>query len=165
MRLEYLLEGPALRGLAAAAEASFPPSGTGAPDWRGAAVVERARVWLGELPPTQRLLILLLFTAIELGAPVLAPGLRTFSRRPPAARAAALLRWSRTAFYPVRLLGEASKAVLGMMYFSHPAVLAHIGMYSPCERPADPLAVEVRADALRASAARAAARAREAVTP
>ena len=43
-----------------------------------------------------------------------------------------------------RLLADAVKAQLCMMYLSHPAVQAHIGAFKTCAHPNDPLNLPVR---------------------
>jgi hypothetical protein len=83
---------------------------------------------------------------IELAAFTLIPGFKRFSAHPAARREQAVRAFRRSRLLPLRLLGDALKASTTVMYMSHPAVLAYIGMYSGCERPTDPLVVEVRRD-------------------
>lgn len=145
----------ALAGLTAAAEASFPATATGAPDWQEARVVERSLLWLGDLPGQQRLLITLLYLGVELGSVLLLPGFRRFSRHSLEARVRAMQGWRKSRFYPIRLLGDGLKAALTMIYMSDAGVLRHIGYFAVCEHPEDDLQVTVRPEALRAAAAKA----------
>lgn len=131
----------ASRGAAAAAEALFPKNNLGAPDWESAEVVPRLEGYLGELPPRSRRLILLLFTAVELW-PLLALRVRRFSRLRPEARLGFVRRWRASRLYPIRLIGESTKAVLTMMYLSHPEALRYIGAYTVSPRPGDGLEVK-----------------------
>lgn len=130
----------ALRGATAASEALFPKNSLGAPDWQGAAVVDRLDRYYGELPPPSRRLIVLLFTAVELW-PLVALRFRTFSRLKPEARLGFVRRWRASRVYPIRLIGESTKALLTMMYLSHPDALRYIGAYTVSPRPGDGLDV------------------------
>ncbi len=125
-KLEFLKD-PAIAGLTAVAEALFPPNAYGAPDWREAEVVPRTLAYLEELPAMPRRLMLALFTAIELSAPVLVGCRSRFSRLPVRRRVEALRTLRASQFAPRRLIGDALKATMTMMYVSHPKVMAHIG--------------------------------------
>jgi len=137
-----------LEGLAAVAEAMFPPNDLGAPDWQDAEVVRRTLLYAEALPPAQGRLILALFLFVELAAPLLIPGLRRFSCVPLARRTAAIRRWRGSRFQPFRLLGDAIKASMTMMYMSHPKVSAYIGEYKTCARPGDGAVMRHVPDAL-----------------
>ncbi|MHB8872177.1 MAG: hypothetical protein ACYC8T_00680 [Myxococcaceae bacterium] len=121
------LKDPAIAGLTAVAEAMFPPNAYGAPDWREAEVVPRTLAYLEELPAMPRRLILALFTAVELSAPVLVGCRSRFSRLPVNRRTEAIRALRESGFSPKRLIGDALKATMTMMYVSHPKVMAHIG--------------------------------------
>ena len=125
------------QGLSAAAEAMFPPNDLGAPDWQEAEVVGRTLRYVEALPPLQGRLVLALFLFVELAAPLLTPGLRRFSRLPRERRTAAIRRWRASRLQLLRLLGDAVKASMTMVYLSHPRVSAFIGEYKTCARPAD----------------------------
>jgi hypothetical protein len=139
-------------GIVGASEALFPENDLGAPDWREVEMLPRTRRWLAALPAKQRLLVELLFVAVEWSAPLLGPAPGRFSKIAPARREAIVRRWRASRIYPLKLLGDALKATTSMIYLSHPAALKYIGMYKPCENPGDPLQVEIRADALGAVA-------------
>ena len=125
-KLPFILD-PAIAGLTAVAEAMFPANSYGAPDWREAEVVPRTLAYLEELPAMPRRLLLALFTAVELSAPVLVGCRSRFSRLPAGRRAEAIRALQASQFSPKRLIGDALKATLTMMYVSHPKVMAHIG--------------------------------------
>ncbi|MEZ4265551.1 MAG: hypothetical protein R3F39_04170 [Myxococcota bacterium] len=136
-------------GIRATAEVLFPANDLGAPDWRGADVVARTRLWLGELPPESRRLVTLLFIATELLAPLTVPSFGRFSRTSPERRLRALRRWRDSWFVPIRFFGTALEATMKMIYLSHPASMRYIGAYKTVAHPHDPLQLEVRPDALR----------------
>ena len=125
-----LLMRPAISGLTAVAEAFFPPNAYGAPDWREAEVVPRTLAYLDELPPMPRRLIIAMFTAVELTAPVMVGCRSRFSRLPVERRTEAIREMRASTLAPRRLLADALKATMTMMYVSHPKVMAYIG-----ERP------------------------------
>lgn len=56
----------------------------------------------------------------------------TFSALPAPERAEVLRIWSDPTVFARRVAGDAFKAVLGMAYFAHPEVLAHIGWSLGC---------------------------------
>lgn len=138
------LEGAYQRAVRASAEAVFPPSSIGAPDWQQTALEPRVRRYVDALPPQQRKLVKLMFIGVEVGALVLSPGLRFFSRRPLAVRTANLARWRASRILPMRLLGEALKATLQMIYLADPAVMRYIGEYKTWALPGDPWDVDIR---------------------
>lgn len=136
-------------GLQAVAEVSFPKNDLGAPDYQESQVVERSLNYLRELPRRPRALLMLLFIFVELFAPLLLlfrP--RRFSRLSGEVRTRALHRWSDSGFTLLNLLGDALKAVMTMMYLSHPDVMRYIREYRTCPQPADPLDVDVQPDSL-----------------
>jgi hypothetical protein len=55
-----------------------------------------------------------------------------FSALPPADRADVLERWLSPDLFPRRIAADALKVVLGMAYFAHPDVLAHMGWRAEC---------------------------------
>ena len=135
-------------GLTATAEALYPVNDIGAPDWQAVELVPRCLHWMSELPPRQRDQLYLLFGAVELAAPLLAPGLRRFSKIPVARRESLVRRWRASRLLPLKLIADSLKATTSMMYLSHPAALAYIGMFKPCDNPGDALKVEIRPGAL-----------------
>jgi hypothetical protein len=108
--------------VAATSEALF-PEGCGVPGHAATELVPRTEAYVLALPPSQRPAVMLLFVAVEWLAPVLAPFGGRLSRRSPEERLAIVERW-RESPVPIRLLGDALRATLVMVYFSHPAVLA-----------------------------------------
>lgn len=57
---------------------------------------------------------------------------RRFSRLPPAERVEVLEAWSEPSVVARRVAGDSLKAVLGMAYFGHPAILGAIGWRETC---------------------------------
>jgi hypothetical protein len=137
----------ALNGLSATAEALFPENDYGAPDHRTTELVPRTLEYLAELPVAQRRLLTTLFALVELAAPFLVFGFRRFSRLSAGRREAAVRAWRHSSLLPLRLLGDALKATMTLVYMSHPAALAYVGAYAVSPRPLDRLQVPVRADA------------------
>jgi hypothetical protein len=135
-------------GIAAVAEAMFPPNDFGAPDWRDTEMVKRTLEYADELPPAQGRLIRLLFIFVELAAPLLLLGFSRFSRVKLERRTKAIRRWRRSSLLLFRLLGDALKACMTMMYMSHPKVSAYIGEYKTCARPGDKAMLAHKPDAL-----------------
>ena len=127
--------------ITAIAEVLFPPNDLGLPDWRETDLVPRTTRYLDNLPRPSRNLLVLLFLVVEWAAPILAPGWRRFSKRSPAGRLAAIRRWRGSRFYLLRQIGDSIKAVLTMMYLSHPKAMAAIGIYKHCVNADDPLKV------------------------
>jgi hypothetical protein len=140
----------ALPSIAALSEATFPENEISAPDWKSTCMVDRTVEYLGELPPAQRRLLLLLFLFVEYAALVLVFGFCRFSKLNPSRRTAVIRGWRRSRFFPLRMLGDAVKATTTMMYMSHPSVIEHIGEYRVCDWSSDPLKIAVRDDALKA---------------
>ena len=133
-------------GIRGVSQAMFPTNDLGAPDWQQAAVVERTVEYLGMLPPHMRRLLMLLFVAVELAAPLLFVSPGRFSRASLARRERVLAAWKRSRLPFLKLLYDALKAQLCMMYLSHPAVQRHMQVWKTCGRENDPLALPVRAD-------------------
>lgn len=131
-------------GVRGTAEALFPINTVGAPDYESTNLVQRTQDYVRGLPPTQRPLVALMFIGIELGAPFIAGGLRRFSRQSPERRVLAVHRWRTSWLFPLRMLGDAVKATLGMIYLSHPTLLRHIGEYKPFANPGDAFDVDIR---------------------
>ena len=131
----------AVAGLRSAAEALFPPNGHGIPDWRGARLVERTLSYWAELPAHQRRLMVVLYSVIHVLPLVLLSAPLPFGWLPPERRATLVRGWRRSRLYPVRLLGDAIKATLTMVYMTDPEVLRAMGVSSACAHPDDPLAL------------------------
>ncbi len=129
--------------ITASAKTLFPANDFGAPDWRQTAITERALEYLEELPETQQYLLRLLFVFVELVMPLLFCRFSRFSTMGPKERQALMERWATSSLYPFRLVGDAQRAVLSMLYLSHPLVLTHIGHHKNCNNPDDPLKVTV----------------------
>lgn len=132
-------------GSSSAAEALFPKNAEGAPDFEQTAIAPRLGRYLVDLPPETRRLILLLFCLIEL-IPLFLGRFRRFSRLPVETHLRLVQSWRGSSIYPVRVVGESVKAVLSMMYLSHPDALRFMGAYTVSPRPGDGL--EVRRERL-----------------
>ncbi len=138
-------------GLSAMAEVVMPENDFGAPDWRSTAIVSRTFEYLAELPPRSRAMLMLLFAGVELATPLLLLRLSRFSRLSKERRLRAIEGWSASGFIGFSLIGDAIKAVLVMMYLSHPSVSEYMGEYKSCSQPEDPLQLPIRPDALAGS--------------
>ena len=125
--LERFLQRHAEAGLSATAEALFPVNGLGAPDYRSTDIVARMRSYLLVLPARQRALLTYLFAFVELIGPLLLFRFGRFSSFPVDVRERGIRRFRASPLLPVRVVGDALKASLTMMYMSHPAALAHVG--------------------------------------
>ena len=119
-----LLEGFFMRravdAIEASSEALFPANAIGAPDYQATDMVRRTVEYLTLLPRPQRRLLLMLFIVVEFGTPVLTLGFRRFSRLPVERRELVVRNWRRSRFLSLRLLGDALKATMTMLYMSHP---------------------------------------------
>ena len=146
--IESFFEKRAQDAILAASEVMFPANELGAPDHHQAEMVSRTLAWMDELPSPQRKLVVLLFVAVELFAPLLGAGWGRFSRLSETRRGAAIRRWRTSRFYVVRIIGSSLKATLSMIYLSHPDVLVYLGMFKGCDHPSDPLSVNIETDAL-----------------
>jgi len=131
-------------GIAGVSEVMFPENTFGAPDWQTTQMVERTIDYLGELPPKMRRLVMLLFIAVELGAPFLGVGLGRFSRIGAERRLKVLLSWRNSRIVVFKLLADALKAQLCMMFLSHRDVQMYIEVWKACDRPGDPMDLPVR---------------------
>jgi hypothetical protein len=140
-------------GVRGASEVMFPENDFGAPDWKMTDMVGRTVSYLYELPPPTRRLVMLMFVAIELGAPFLLIGFGRFSRIAPERRLKVLQRWRKSSNPLYRLLVDALKAQLCMMYLSHRAVQFHIKAWKSCDRPGDPLGLPTRENPFSATTA------------
>lgn len=124
-------------GLRAAAEGLFPTNDEGIPDWQETDLVGRTLDYLEALPPEQRRLVGALYVAIEL-APVTVGRVSRLSRLSPERRAETVRAWRTSSNPLLRMLGDALKAQLTMMYLSHPAVGRHTGEVKVTANPPDP---------------------------
>jgi hypothetical protein len=140
------LEGAYHACLRASCEALYPPTESGAPTWQDAELVPRMSAYVRGLPPTQRRLLKLMFLGVELFSLVATPG-RRFSSRPLAARIRALTRWRGSSILPLRLLGDALKSSVQMVYLTHPSVVAFIGEYKVWEHPDEAYPMPIRGTA------------------
>jgi hypothetical protein len=144
----------ALDGIRAAAESMFPENDLGVPDWRATRLVDRTLEYIGELPPAQRRLIMALFVVLELIGGWLLFRPRRFSKLTVALREEAVRGWRASKVHLLRMLGDSLKAVLTMVYASHPSVMAYLGEYRSCENRLDDVAMRVDRNALGAPAQR-----------
>jgi len=128
------LEPIALRGLAACAETIIPPNDLGAPDISTTKVVDRARHWWRILPPESRGLMLLLYSAMELGGPFLGRRFGRLSKLPIADRLALFQSWRESEVPFFNFIADGVKSPVVMMYLSHPDALRWLGV-TTCEHP------------------------------
>jgi hypothetical protein len=126
----------------------FPENDLGAPDWKQTEMVRRTLAYVAELPPAQGRLLIFLFVFVELAAPLLLLGLPGFSRMPVERRTRAIRGWRASRFAPLRMLGDAIKASMTLMYMSHAKVSRYIEEYKTCARPLDDIAMRTVPDAL-----------------
>ncbi len=129
------------------AEVLFPDNDLGAPTWRDTDLVARTFAWIDELPPPQQRLVLFMYVAVELAAPLLSPSLGRFSRISPERRLRIIRRWRASRVYLVRYIGDSLKSVATMIHLAHPTALEHIGMYKHCDHPEDSFEVRIELDA------------------
>lgn len=137
------LEGWYRRCLPAACESLYPPNDQAAPDYRQTDLPQRMATYVDRLPPGQRRLLKLMFIGVEAASVALAP-FRRFSSRAANVRRRAVRRWRASSVLPLRLLGDALKSALQMVYLSHPDVIRFIGEYKTWSHPGDALQMEVR---------------------
>lgn len=138
----------AMTSIHAVSEAMFPTNDLGAPDFEATDLVHRTREYIDELPPEKRQLLLVLFIFLELATPILSLRFRKFSSFTPERRVKLVQDWRKHWFQPFQWLGDALKATMTMMYFSHPSVVKHLQAFKTCERPTDPLQFPVDKQAL-----------------
>lgn len=122
-----LFVGSARRAIDAACEALFPKNDLGAPDFESTEMSKRLEGLIACYAPPQQRLMWLLFIFLELFAPMLLLKPSRFSRMSIEARTELIRRYRASSIYPIRLLGDAVKGVLTMIYMSHPSVLRFIG--------------------------------------
>lgn len=151
-RLQNFLMRRVADSVEAVAQAMFPENDFGAPDWRTAEMAPRTVNYIRMLPTRSRRLLILLYVAVELAAPLLLVWPGRFSRAPLKRRKHVLERWRRHWFPPYQLLQEALKAQQCMIFLSHPAVQAHIGVWKSCDHPFDRYQLPVREDPFDAAA-------------
>lgn len=78
----------------------------------------------------------LLFIFLELVAPLIGLRFSRFSRMSIEARTELVRRFRSSSIYPLRLIGDSVKAVLTMIYLSHPSVVRYLGdTRAPGENP------------------------------
>jgi hypothetical protein len=131
----------------AASEVMFPVNDFGAPDWKTTQMVERTLDYLSELPPQTRQLLMFMFLAIEFASPFLLVGPGRFSRQSFGRRERAMERWRTSWFAPYRMIADALKAQLCMMFLSHRAVQMHMRVWNSCDRPGDVMQLPYRPNA------------------
>ncbi len=152
MRHTWLME-IVRAGIGAVAEAVFPKNPRGIPDFETAEMVTRTLEYMEELPPAQRRLYVFFFAFIELAAPLLVPCFSRFSNLAANRRTEAIRGWRRSALLPFRLIGDAAKATMTMMYMSHDSVMVYLQAYKTCGRTSPELEIEHRPQAREALAA------------
>jgi hypothetical protein len=138
-------------GIRGTSEVMFPTNDVGAPDWQATQMVERTVDYLYLLPPRMRALVMLMFIAIEFGSPFMLSGFGRFSKLSRARRLKVLEGWRKAKIPLFKLLADALKAQLCMMYLSHRDVQHHIGAFKACDRPGDALGLPTRHDVFSAT--------------
>ena len=136
------------RGIKGSAEACFPTNDFGAPDWQQAEVVDRTVAYIDLLSGRPRLLLLFLYSFIEIASPILLAGLLPFSMLSVAARQRAMTRWANSPFVLYNYLYDGLMAQQKMMYLSHPSVQRHLEVWKTCTRELDPYGTPLREGAL-----------------
>lgn len=140
-------------GIRGTSEVMFPVNDIGAPDWRSTQMVERTVDYIYALPPQMRALLMVMFVAIELGSPFMLSGFGRFSTLSPTRRLKVLQGWRRSWIPLFKLLADALKAQLCMMYLSHKDVQRHIGAWKTCDRPGDVLGLPTKQNVFSAETA------------
>jgi hypothetical protein len=123
-----LFLGSARRAIKAAAESLFPKNDLGAPDFESTDLPARVEGYIKKLPPPQQKLIWLLFIFYELAAPLFALKLSRYSKLSVESRLELVQRFRRSNVYPIRMMGDALKGVMTMIYMSHPSVDRYLGI-------------------------------------
>jgi hypothetical protein len=141
--LEVVLDRIVTRAVRAAVEALYPPSRNGAPDGVDTDLANRTLSHINALPRTVRVQVKAMFLAVELLAPIAAPGGLFFSWRSPARRLADVQRWRHSWVDPLRLIATGLHAQLQMIYLSHPKVSAFMGEYKTVAYPDDPYVMPI----------------------
>lgn len=134
------------RCVPAACEALYPPHDGEAPDFIETDLPQRVASYVDTLPPPQRRLLKLMFIGVEAISLLLAP-FRRFSRRARTVRERAVRRWRASSVLPLRLIGDALKSSLHMVYLSHPTVMRHMGEYKVWSHPDHTYDMDVRGSA------------------
>jgi Gluconate 2-dehydrogenase subunit 3 len=118
--------------VAAAALATFPPGGAISPSGLEAGIPSYVDRFVSAQVPATRLLMRMLFVAIEHATIVFpAPGpggRRRFSSLSGDQQVAALEGWRRSRLFPRRLAFTSLRAILTMGYFADPVVLRELGL-------------------------------------
>ena len=138
----------AVRGIEASAEACMPEVGEPVPGWRQTDIPGRTVAYLDLLPQSQRRQLMALFVFFELSPILFCWGFRPLSRHRPERRLRYIQSWRHSRWTLRKLIGDALKAVLTMIYLSHPKALAFVGHSKACAHESDKLRVAYKAEAL-----------------
>lgn len=114
-------------GVHALSEALFPEGQANVPGYEQTDLVARTEAYVNTLPPSQGPLVALLFVAVDWLTPILVPFGPRMSRRAPEERLSIVERWRNSSWWLFRVLGNAVKASLSMVYFAHPKVFEASG--------------------------------------
>ena len=131
-------------GIKGAAEVLFPVNDFGAPDYHKTQVVKRFIDYLQILPRQQRFLLILLFMTLQYLFPLLVPALKPFSLISTKRREKAMRRWHSSKIFALRMLADAIKASLSMIYMSHKEVILYTEEFKPTRNNSDEFEVPVR---------------------
>ncbi len=131
-------------GVQAAAEALFPDNDLGVPCWRDTDLTRRTLELIEAFPPSQRYMAAGFFAVLEASPPLLRGKPRRFSRLSVDERTRAIESWRASKLFPLRVFGDALKAVVSMVYMTDPGVMATLGQFKSCANPGDPFPMETR---------------------
>lgn len=110
-------------GTKGVAEVLFPRNDYHAPDWQDAHMVSRMVDYVRSLPGEQRFLLTLMFFAVQWGVPIIGMlRLPPFSKHADEARIACIRGMRSSPWFFWRWFGDSLKAVMTMVYLSHPKV-------------------------------------------
>lgn len=131
-------------GVQAAAEVLFPDNDLGVPSWRDTDLTRRTWELIEAFPPSQRVMVMGLFAALEVSPPLLRGKPRLFSQLSADERTRAIEAWRESDLFPLRLFGDVVKAFMSMVYMTHPDVLTTLGQFKSCRNPGDPFTMPLR---------------------
>jgi hypothetical protein len=126
------------------AEIIYPKNNFGAPDWETVEITNRCADYLMQLPFKQRKRIYLVFLVFEYVFPLLFLKYKRFTKLSATNRQKIFNSLHNSKLYIFRLLFDAVKGILSMIYFSSPEVLLYIRYYKKCFNPDDSFEVRIK---------------------
>lgn len=97
------------------------------PGFEETEIERRMVLYIEALPPEQSPMVALLYVLVEYLAWFVAPWKGRLSRRSIPDRVHLVEAWRESWIWPLQVVGDALRASLCMVYFSHPAVMAAYG--------------------------------------